>query len=44
VLAYVRIAKCAKAAEGRGVLLVPIGALVKQKADDRRQTSKQNKR
>jgi len=34
-----RIAKWAKAAEGRGILLVPISAVVKQKPEDRRRTS-----
>ncbi len=34
-----RIAKWAKAAEGRGVLLVPISAVTKQSTDDRRQTT-----
>jgi polysaccharide deacetylase 2 family uncharacterized protein YibQ len=38
-----RIAKWAKAAEGRGILLVPISAVAKQKTDDRRRTS-ENKR
>jgi uncharacterized protein len=38
-----RIAKWAKAAEGRGVLLVPISAVAKQRTDDRRQTTENNR-
>jgi uncharacterized protein len=34
-----RIAKWAKAAEGRGVLLVPISAVAKRTAEDKRQTT-----
>jgi polysaccharide deacetylase 2 family uncharacterized protein YibQ len=38
-----RISKWAKAAEGRGVLLVPISAVAKQRTDDRRQTTENNR-
>jgi len=38
-----RISKWAKAAEGRGVLLVPISAVAKQRTEDRQQTTENNR-
>jgi polysaccharide deacetylase 2 family uncharacterized protein YibQ len=38
-----RTSKWAKAAEGRGVLLVPISAVAKQRAEDRQQTTENNR-
>jgi uncharacterized protein len=42
-VAIERISKWAKGAEGRGVLLVPISAVAKQRTDDRRQTTENNR-